>query len=99
MKLLLASCLLASASIASASIFLNELRLDMPGADNDEYVELFSDAPGSDSVDGLTLIVLGDAGENSGIIENVTSFAGITNAFASDPYFGCDLNWMSLSTI
>ncbi|MDA7613853.1 PEP-CTERM sorting domain-containing protein [Verrucomicrobiales bacterium] len=87
MKLLLASCLLASVSIASASIFLNELRLDMPGTDNDEYVELFSDSPGSDSVDGLTLIVLGDAGENSGIIENVTSFAGITNAFASDPYF------------
>ena len=87
MKLLLASCLALSTAIAPASIFINELRIDQPGGDNDEYIELYSDAPGSDSVDGLTLIVLGDSGDNSGIIENVTSFAGITNAFASDPYF------------
>ena len=87
MKLLLTSCLALSTSLASAAIFINEIRLDMPGADNDEYIEFFSNAPGSDSVDGLTLIVIGDTGDNSGIIENVTSFAGITNAFADDPYF------------
>ena len=87
MKFLLASCLALTTSLAQATIFINELRIDQPGGDMDEFIELFSDAPDSDSVDGLTLIVLGDTGENSGIIENVTSFSGITNAFASAPHF------------
>ncbi len=67
MKLLLASCLALSTSIASAGVFLNELRIDQPGGDSDEYIEFYSNSPGSDSVDGLTLIVIGDGADGSGI--------------------------------
>ena len=87
MKLRLIACLALTSSYASAAVFLNELRIDQTGADNDEYVELFSSAPGSDSLDSLTLLVIGDGAGASGIIESVTSFAGIASPFASKPYF------------
>jgi hypothetical protein len=76
-----------SSSFAFGSVFLNEIRLDQIGADNDEYVELFSNDPGNDSLAGLSLIIIGDGTGGSGTIENVTDFSGVANAFAASPYF------------
>ena len=49
----------ASAGFAGGpAIRINEVRLDQPGADNDEYLELRG-APGA-SLNGLTYVVIGD---------------------------------------
>lgn len=79
--------LIVGISQASAVVYLNELRIDQPGGDNDEYLELFSDAPGADSLAGTSLIVIGDGAGGSGVIENVTDFSAVNDPFASDPYF------------
>lgn len=70
---------LASASVlllstSSAALFLNEIRVDQSGSDNDEYFEVFSDDPANDNLDGVSLIVIGDGGGGSGTIEQVTTF-------------------------
>ncbi len=65
--------------VIDTSIRFSELRLDQPSADNDEYLEL-TGTPGA-SLDGLTLVVLGDsstfAGE-SGLIDGITDLSGLT---------------------
>ncbi len=71
---------------AWSSVFLNEIRLDQPGGDNDEFIEFYSDAPGSDSFAGLTLIVIGDGAGGSGVIENVTDLSAFADPFAADAY-------------
>ena len=81
------TCLFLSSSIAFGTVFLNEIRIDQPGGDDDEYVELFSDDPGNDTLAGLSLIVIGDGAGASGVIENVTDFSAVAAPFASDPYF------------
>ena len=61
------------------TIAFSEVRVDQPGADNDEYVEL-SGTPGS-SLIGLTLVVLGDSSSlpgESGIIESITDLSGLS---------------------
>lgn len=56
---------------------LNEIRIDMPGNDCNEYVELRG-TPGA-SLNGLTLIVIGDSpAGGSGVIESVTNLSGLT---------------------
>ncbi|MCB9864428.1 MAG: lamin tail domain-containing protein, partial [Phycisphaerales bacterium] len=55
-----------------SSLVINEIRIDQPGTDNDEYFEL-KGTPGL-SLDGLTYIVIGDAG--SGTIEAVVPLDG-----------------------
>ena len=50
---------------AQAQVFINDLRLDPPSTDNDEFVEL-SGAP-SASLDGLTYLVIGDGTGGSGV--------------------------------
>ncbi len=50
---------LANVGLASAAVTLNEIRIDQSGADNDEYCEL-KGTP-SESLAGLSLIVIGDA--------------------------------------
>lgn len=58
-------------------ITINEIRIDQPGADNDEYFELFGD-PMAPSLDGLTYIVIGDGAiaAGSGVIEAVIDLTG-----------------------
>lgn len=72
---LCAATLLAFASQANAAL-INEIRIDQPSADDDEYFELFG-TPG-ESLDSLTYIVLGDGAGGSGVIESVTSLAGLS---------------------
>lgn len=58
--------------------WFSELRVDQPGLDADEYIELAA-APDA-SLDGLTLLVLGDAagsGSGSGVIEVVIDLDGL----------------------
>ncbi|MHC4317684.1 MAG: lamin tail domain-containing protein [Planctomycetota bacterium] len=55
---------------------INELRLDQPGGDDDEYFELVGE-PGT-SLDGLTYIVIGDGGGGDGTIEAVIPLTGST---------------------
>jgi len=72
----LASAAVASmcaASFAHAAL-INEIRIDDPGADNDEYFEIIG-AP-FESLDGLSYIVIGDPG--CGTIESVTDLTGKT---------------------
>ena len=87
MRLETFACLFFAAPLALGTVFLNEIRIDQPGSDNDEYFELFSDAPESDDLSPLSLIVIGDGSGGSGVIENVTSFSGITSPFATGSYF------------
>jgi len=55
---------------------INEIRIDQPSADNDEYFELYG-AP-SESLNDLTYIVIGDGTGGSGVIEAVVSLAGLS---------------------
>lgn len=55
---------------------INEIRIDQPGTDNDEYFEL-SGAAGI-SLDGLTYLVIGDGTGGSGVIEAVVNLTGQT---------------------
>lgn len=49
---------LLSAFSAQATVSINEIRIDQPSSDNDEYFELHG--PGSDSLDGMTYLVISD---------------------------------------
>lgn len=55
-------------------VFINEIRIDQPSSDTDEYVE-FMATPGL-SLDGMTYIVIGDGSGGSGVIESVTALTG-----------------------
>ena len=63
---------LASTSLSAATI--NEIRIDEPSTDNNEYVELVGTA--NESLNNLSYIVIGDGAGGSGVIESVTSLAG-----------------------
>ena len=55
---------------------IDEVRIDQPGTDNDEYFELAGD-PGA-SLDGLTYLVIGDGSGGSGVIEAVIDLTSET---------------------
>ncbi|MFQ5423805.1 MAG: hypothetical protein ACE5F9_07475 [Phycisphaerae bacterium] len=70
----------ARTPLAQAQVTINEIRIDQPGVDNDEYVELTG--PAGTSLTGMTYIVIGDdtfPGPNgSGVIEAVVDLTGQT---------------------
>lgn len=53
---------------------INEVRIDHPGSDVDEYAELIG-APGADLTDVFYLVV-GDAAPGGGFVENITDLTG-----------------------
>ena len=65
---------LASSSLQAATI--NEIRIDQPSDDNDEYVEI-KGTP-NESLTELSYLVIGDGVGGSGVIESVTSLSGQT---------------------
>ena len=78
--LVVSTATLAVASGAFAQVTLNEIRVDQPGLDLSEYVEL-KGTPGA-SLAGLTLLVIGDndaaaAPAQNGTIEAVVALAGV----------------------
>ena len=67
--------LLITASISSAqAVQINEIRIDQPSTDNDEYVELIGSP--NESLQGLSYIVIGDGSGGSGVIEAVVDLSG-----------------------
>jgi len=71
-----------SVSVAQG-VTINEVRIDQPGGDDDEYFEL-AGAAGT-SLDGLTYLVIGDGTGGSGVIEAVVELTGTT--ISSDGLF------------
>ncbi len=69
---------LALAASASAQVSINEIRIDQPGSDVDEYFEIAG--PAGTSLDGLTYVVLGDSGSTNigGEIEAAVDLTGQT---------------------
>lgn len=57
-------------------VFINEIRIDQPGDDNDEYIELSGEA--NTALDGLTYLVIGDGDGGSGVIETAIDLTGQT---------------------
>ncbi|EDY80777.1 endonuclease/exonuclease/phosphatase family [Verrucomicrobiia bacterium DG1235] len=65
------------------AVAINELRIDQPSSDVDEYFELVG-LPGQ-SLDGLSYLVIGDGSGGSGVIESVSSLDGL--AIPDSGYF------------
>ena len=65
----------SSCAFGGPPIEINEIRIDQPDSDLDEYFELAGE-PGA-SLDGLTYIVIGDGAGGSGTIEEVTDLSGM----------------------
>jgi uncharacterized protein len=63
-----------TALAAGEGTTINEIRIDQPEADDDEYFELTGE-PGA-SLDGLTYLVIGDGTAGSGVIEAVVDLTG-----------------------
>ena len=64
----------AGFGFSSPSIDINEIRIDQPSSDYDEYFELAGSA--GTSLDGLTYLVIGDGTGGSGVIEAVVDLSG-----------------------
>lgn len=60
----------------AGAVQINEIRIDQPSTDNDEYFEL-KGSPG-ESLDGLTYLVIGDGTGGSGVIEAVVDLTGLS---------------------
>jgi uncharacterized protein len=60
------------------AVVINEIRIDQPSTDNDEYFELAGEA--GTALNGLTYLVIGDAAPElgSGVIEAVVDLSGQT---------------------
>ena len=65
---------MAVASDGGVAATLSEFRLDMPGADTEEYVEL-AGTPGN-SLDGLSFVIIGDGTGGSGVVETAVDLTG-----------------------
>ena len=83
----LSALVTASPALAGAgapTIRINEVRLDQPGADNDEYLELRGAAGAS--LDGLTYVVIGDGVRTiRALVELVAETCGFTGEIRWDP--------------
>ena len=71
--------LIAAVALADAPLRINEVRLEQPGKDTEEYIEI-AGAPG-ESLAGLFVVVIGDddfalPGQQNGVIEEVVPLSG-----------------------
>jgi hypothetical protein len=84
-KVLIATALMVSVAGAAFAVNLNEIRIDQPGGDVDEYVEL-AGTPG-ESLDNIYYIVIGDGTDvgAGGGVEEITDLTG--NAIQADGFF------------
>ncbi|MCA9291649.1 MAG: hypothetical protein KDA25_11020 [Phycisphaerales bacterium] len=71
-----AIALAASPAGACDEIVINEIRIDQPGTDLDEYFEIIG--PVDASLDGIFYVVIGDGPGGSGVIEEVVDLTGWT---------------------
>ncbi|HSM44729.1 MAG TPA: ExeM/NucH family extracellular endonuclease [Acidimicrobiia bacterium] len=91
---LVASLMPVVAFAAGEGITINEIRIDQPGADTDEYFELTGDP--NASLDGLTYLVIGDGAGGSGVIEAVVDLDG--NSLDEDGFFVAAESTFTLGT-
>lgn len=70
------TCAAATSSCEFVDVRINEVRIDMTGADLREFVEL-AGTPGS-ALGDLTLIVIGDGTGLSGVVERVRPLVGVS---------------------
>ena len=68
---------------AGDGVTINEVRIDQPSTDLDEYFELTG--PAGTDLSGHAYIVIGDGAGGSGVIESITDLSGM--ALDSDGYF------------
>ena len=78
----------------TAELAINEIRIDQPGRDDDEYFELFGTAGAT--LEGYTYLVIGDGSGGSGVIEAVIDLSG--QSIPSDGFFLAAENTFSLAT-
>lgn len=76
-------------------VLINEIRVDQPGNDNDEYFELHGSS--GTSLDDLTYLVVGDGPGGSGVIEAVISLDG--KVISGDGFFLVAKNSFALFSI
>ena len=84
----------AAPARAQIDVTINEVRIDDPGADEEEFFELHG--PASQSLDGYTYIVLGDGTGGSGVVEYVLDLAG--QAIPADGFFVVATSAFTLDT-
>ncbi len=64
-------------SMASAqAVQINEIRIDQPSSDNDEYVELIGEP--NESLDGLSYIIIGDGSSGNGSLDGAVDLSGLS---------------------
>ncbi|MEZ5104543.1 MAG: T9SS type A sorting domain-containing protein [Draconibacterium sp.] len=80
--------------IVSQAVVINEIRVDQPSSDDDEYFEL-AGTPGQD-LTGLFYLVIGDGTGGSGVIEAVVDLTGIQ--IAPDGFLLVGESTMSIAT-
>jgi len=77
MNLTKLSGLLLVLSMANAhAVQINEIRIDQPGGDNDEYFELKGEP--NESLSGLSYIVIGDGSNGNGSLDAVVNIDGLS---------------------
>ncbi|HEX6219864.1 MAG TPA: ExeM/NucH family extracellular endonuclease [Acidimicrobiia bacterium] len=91
---MIAALIPATALAIGDGITINEIRIDQPDADEDEYFELTG--PADTPLDGLTYIVIGDGTGGSGVIESVTDLSG--HSLDDDGFFVAAESTFSLGT-
>ncbi len=77
------------------NIVINEVRIDDPSFDDDEYVEIYSPDAGTVSLDRVSIVVIGDSGAGSGVVERVVDLTGES---LSGNYFLVGSDTMTLAT-
>lgn len=82
------------ATRAAPDLVINEIRIDQPGDDNDEYFELAGGA--NESLNGLTYLVIGDGTGGSGVIEAVVDLTG--NSIPTGGFFVAAESTFTLGT-
>lgn len=75
------------------AVVINEIRIDQPGSDLDEYFELAGIA--NESLDNLTYLVIGDGAGGSGSIEAVIPLQGL--ALEANGFFTVSENSFTLA--
>jgi hypothetical protein len=84
---------------AGAAVAINEIRIDQPGADTDEYFEL-AGPPGA-SLDELTYLVIGNqarGGAGSGVIQTAVSLDGHSLGGTALGDAGYSRRWVTRAT-
>lgn len=80
---------------AAPNVVINEVRIDDVGADDDEYIELYSPTGGPVGLDRLSVVVIGDSASGSGVVERVIDLTGQT---LDSNYFLIGSDIMTLGT-